>query len=336
MRLFLYEFITGGGLWSRGERPEGSLLAEGAAMAVALANDLAGIDGVEVTVLCDTRLTAAELQYSPQVRRIAVDSAAEEQRQVFFCAKTSDRVWLIAPEFDGILCELIDWVSVADGGSLVSPQRDFAEIAADKQRTAETLAAAGVRTPRGCLWTGDETVTFPAIVKPNDGCGSQGVCRVTSAEELAALNPRGRRVEEELHGQAVSCAVLCGMDEVFPLPACRQHLSDDGRFTYLGGSLPLSAEENARAQSLAVAAVRALRKTRGYVGVDLILGEVDAVIEINPRLTTSYVGLRRACRQNLAEWILKVATLDFDAADLAAMSFSPDAIKFAADGTVLA
>ncbi len=72
------------------------------------------------------------------------------------------------------------------------------------------------------------------------------------------------------------------------------------------------------------------------MGVDLILGDVDAVIEINPRLTTSYVGLRRACRQNLAEWILKVATLDFDAADLAAMSFSTDAIKFAADGTVLA
>jgi predicted ATP-grasp superfamily ATP-dependent carboligase len=39
----------------------------------------------------------------------------------------------------------------------------------------------------------------------------------------------------------------------------------------------------------------------GYLGVDLILGEdgngaVDCVVEINPRLTTSYVGLQAAAR----------------------------------------
>ena len=38
------------------------------------------------------------------------------------------------------------------------------------------------------------------------------------------------------------------------------------------------------------------------VGVDLVLRQDSVVIEINPRLTTSYLGrLRQACRENLAE-----------------------------------
>ena len=47
---------------------------------------------------------------------------------------------------------------------------------------------------------------------------------------------------------------------------------------------------------------------RGYVGVDMVLGDAgDYAIEINPRLTTSYLGLRQLCQQNLAELILRLA-----------------------------
>jgi predicted ATP-grasp superfamily ATP-dependent carboligase len=47
----------------------------------------------------------------------------------------------------------------------------------------------------------------------------------------------------------------------------------------------------------------------GYVGVDVVLGDTedgsqDQAIEINPRLTTSYIGLRRLARDNLAEALL--------------------------------
>ena len=40
---------------------------------------------------------------------------------------------------------------------------------------------------------------------------------------------------------------------------------------------------------------------QGYVGVDLVLGEETCwLIEINPRPTTSYVGLRRVIDLNMA------------------------------------
>jgi predicted ATP-grasp superfamily ATP-dependent carboligase len=49
----------------------------------------------------------------------------------------------------------------------------------------------------------------------------------------------------------------------------------------------------------------------GYVGIDVLLGRDptgsgDLVVEVNPRLTTSYIGYRAACQTNLAEAMLAV------------------------------
>jgi hypothetical protein len=52
---------------------------------------------------------------------------------------------------------------------------------------------------------------------------------------------------------------------------------------------------------LACSAAKLIPGLRGYVGVDLVLtGESAQVLEINPRLTTSYVGLRQVSETNLA------------------------------------
>jgi predicted ATP-grasp superfamily ATP-dependent carboligase len=50
----------------------------------------------------------------------------------------------------------------------------------------------------------------------------------------------------------------------------------------------------------------------GYHGVDLLLGDAtdgadDVVLELNPRMTTSYVGLRHATSTNIAELMLVLA-----------------------------
>jgi predicted ATP-grasp superfamily ATP-dependent carboligase len=41
---------------------------------------------------------------------------------------------------------------------------------------------------------------------------------------------------------------------------------------------------------------------QGYVGVDLVLTNQEAwLMEINPRLTTTYIGLRQVIQLNLAQ-----------------------------------
>jgi predicted ATP-grasp superfamily ATP-dependent carboligase len=106
-------------------------------------------------------------------------------------------------------------------------------------------------------------------------------------------------------------------------------LIDDGGFRYLGGAGPLPPDKSARARSLAVRAVSAVLQSTdepvqrcefgeqppiaAYFGVDLVLADdpaSDVVIEINPRLTTSYVGLRQLVDGNLAAAMLDLASGD--------------------------
>jgi predicted ATP-grasp superfamily ATP-dependent carboligase len=110
-------------------------------------------------------------------------------------------------------------------------------------------------------------------------------------------------------GLPVSVAFLAGEETRRSLPAVEQLLSREGRFRYLGGRLPLPAHLDCRARCLAERAVACVEGLHGWFGVDLVLGAAedgseDVAIEINPRLTTSYLGLRRLARFNLAEALL--------------------------------
>jgi predicted ATP-grasp superfamily ATP-dependent carboligase len=199
---------------------------------------------------------------------------------------------------------------------LLSPVPPFIELASDKQSTAEQLNRAGVRVPKGLVLMPGERCPmgfeYPAVLKPIDGCGSLGLS--LAHENMSVPRDAGAyRLETLAEGLPVSVAVLCGPAQALPLEPCRQYLEDN--FSYGGGCLPLRTEHRQRAQSLALAAVKALPSTTGYVGVDLVLadavdGSQDTVIEVNPRFTTSYVGLRAATEANLAEWCLAVSNGD--------------------------
>lgn len=114
-------------------------------------------------------------------------------------------------------------------------------------------------------------------------------------------------------GIPASIACLCGESGHVLLRGGYQILSADGQFRYLGGELPLPPPLEPRARRLAEVALAAFPELRGYVGFDIVLGNdpagrEDYVIEINARLTTSYLGQRQLCRQNLAELLVRLVT----------------------------
>src|SRR5690606_26341811 len=157
---------------------------------------------------------------------------------------------------------------------------------------------------------------------------------VTSRFDEPPPHPWPRRLEQFARGVPASVAFLCGPTHRVPLAACRQHLTDDGRLGYLGGSLLWETDLAVRATNLAARALAAMPPAHGYVGVDLVLGDADdgsqdVVIEINPRLTKSYVGLRALTRDNLAHAMLEIA---------AGREFIPqfrlDPLEFSANGSV--
>jgi predicted ATP-grasp superfamily ATP-dependent carboligase len=312
MHIFLYEWSTGGGLVGEPGALPASLVREGTAMIGALAADLVRIADCDVTVLRDPRILHLAL---PGCKFVDVQSRFSHDEEFERLAAEADAMILVAPEFDDILLTIAT-LAVQSGGRLLSPSPEFVRTAADKQRTCEALAAAGVPVPQGRVLDTDEPLPddfdYPAVLKPIDGAGSQDTYVVSGAFDAPPAYAWPRRLERFVPGLPASVAVLCGPAGRVPLVPCKQRLSVDGRLRYLGGELPLATGLAERAAALAERALCALPASVGYVGVDLVLGRdadgsEDCVIEVNPRLTTSYVGLRIAAQTNLAEAMWHVA-----------------------------
>lgn len=340
MRIFVYEFVTGGGLPAEASPPP-SLLREGAAMATALAADFAALPDTAVVVLGASRWKEWNGLSFPGCDVVDVVDVDAEWLAFRRLAAEADQTVVIAPEFDGILLERCRQV-VSAGGRLLGPDAALIELASDKHNTAEHLRVHGVAAPQGIALAAGErphsvgVSRYPAVWKRRDGAGSQDVRLLRDEIEAAQAAPLSvpSHLERYCPGLPASVAWLCGPAGCHPLPPCRQWLSDDGRFAYLGGATPLPPPLAARAVELSRRAVGCLPQPRGYLGIDLVLGDDvdgsgDAVIEINPRPTTSYVGLRAASRANLAQALIDAAN-----GQPPKLDFAPGVVEFTADGTV--
>jgi tyramine---L-glutamate ligase len=318
MRAFVYEYFSAG-------RPgSAAILAEGRAMLSAVVEDLGRVPGVETATL-------------PSV---APDA---EQRAFRALARAAHWSLVVAPECDGLLAERCRWVE-EEGGRLLGPSSAAVRLTGDKLELSRHLLARGVPTPPTWPWPGEPPPSaFPLVCKPRHGAGSQATFLVRDEGELSRCVGRARAegwhgemiVQPHVPGRAASVAFLTGPGRRVALPAAEQILSDDGRFHYEGGRLPLPDGLNRRARRLAERAAAAVEGLCGYVGVDLVLGEEadgsgDRVIEINPRLTTSYVGLRALARFNLAEALLAAAR----GKALPPLRWWPGPIRFWPDGRV--
>jgi len=335
MRIFLYEWVTGGGLVEEHGALPASLLTEGAAMLSALAADFSAIEGAQVTVLQDLRLDDLPL---PDCEVVEVYSRSHHREELERLAAEADHTLVIAPEIDGILVQTNRWVRNA-GGRLLGSSHEFVSLTADKYLTAQALKRAGVATPESQLLEADQEklpagFPYPGVLKPVHGAGSQHTLLVASEHDTPPAYPWPQLLERYCLGTACSVAFLCGPAHRVALPACRQHLTSDGRFSYTGGSLLGDSDLTCRATALADRSLEVLPPALGYVGVDLVLGKAadgseDFVIEINPRLTTSYVGLRSVSEDNLAAALLANASGVFESP-----RFGNERIEFSTDGTI--
>ncbi len=251
MHFFLYEWSSGGGLVNEPGALPASILREGVTMIGAVAADLIRIPGTRVSALRDPRVVQLSLH---GCEILDVQSSAEHFEQFERLAAEADATFLIAPEFDGILLKAARQV-VHCGGRLHSPAPEFIRITADKHATCERLEAAGVRVPPGIVLEPEQKLpsdfSYPAVLKPVDGAGSQDTLLVAGPHDEPAAYAWPRRLERYLSGLPASVAFLCGPAERIPLVPCTQRISEDGRLRYLGGELPLSAGLAARAVTLA-------------------------------------------------------------------------------------
>lgn len=310
MKVFVGEYICGGGFSSRPveDMPHG-MRQEGEAMLRALVDDVSQF--ARTSVILDDRFKI-ELSDSDAVR---YDPERSLWAQWVEAARDCDAALIIAPEIDGTLAKGVAALR-SQGVDVVAGSGDFLRVASDKLLTAQVLHSAGVAHPP-YIAVGDERMVGIVaeaerfVVKPRDGCGTDAIRTFRDFREARKTLCEKQLMQSWMPGRSISISLVSsGSNQTF-LPAVSQSITDK-ECEYVGGCGPLNDDAQRRASALAARAIAAMPPTaRGFVGVDLILGDRpsgDCVIEINPRLTTSYVGLREMIHGNLAARLFDLET----------------------------
>jgi len=188
--------------------------------------------------------------------------------------------------------------------------------AADKRQLPRRLARCGLaHPPTRLLHHRLDAIAiaadlgYPIVVKPSRGAGCCGVSLARNSHELcAAINAissgatdQGILLQRYVRGVSASVSLLCNGRRAVAVAVNAQAIRAGSSFLYRGGCTPLDHPLADRAIDAAVRICEALSGLRGYVGVDLVLSGAEAVvIEINPRLTTAYLGVREAVTGNMA------------------------------------
>jgi tyramine---L-glutamate ligase len=302
LNILVYEHITGGGML---DSPEMAALApEGEMMLRALVDDLAAVLGVEITMLRDFRL-ADDLP----CRTLIVQPGRFDT--VFMQAlQECDAAWPIAPEQDGVLLAITNEI-VSSGRRLLGNRADAIATTSSKRATAFVLAQAGI--PMVPVYAKESDIPSEIaelVCKPDDGVGCQNTLLFGDRGKLRdwlRANGNARTIfQPYIRGEARSLSLLCCAGRAHLLACNRQNVTvENGVFRFHGVSVNAVTDSGGRYGALASAIARALPGLWGYCGVDFIETESGPlVLEVNPRLTTSYVGLRRAIGINPAQLVL--------------------------------
>lgn len=292
MRVFVCEFVTGGGL--RGATLPESLAREAALIRDAMRRDLAALPQVsEILLAADDRL--------PLPGAVAVTEGADAWAIWRDLARRADVVWPVAPETDGVLARLVEMLRENCPRVLACDPSAIA-AATSKLETARRLAVAGVpHIPTFPLAQAPD-LPGPRITKPDDGAGCEDTRFWPDGVQATPAARDGLVIQPFVAGAAASLTVLNAPEGVRLLTVNRQHIAvEDGRVFLNGLSVGALADADGRLEALAEAVVRAMPGLHGIFGIDILLTETGpVVVEVNPRLTTAYAGLGTALGLNSA------------------------------------
>ena len=267
--------------------------------------DFVQIPDVEIVMTCDQRLTAPF-----EAHQVLMVSAQQDVWALWEeCIVTSDAVLLIAPETGGLL-EKLTLLAQKLNKVVLGSSASAIKLAGDKWLTYQSLILYQIPTletylanalPRG--------MEGAYIAKPRDGAGCDDMAYFEDAQ-LLKIWLKGREhthiVQPYQTGGAASFSMFCKKGEAYLLSCNRQHIQLEGQHLSYGGGVMNGMDEYKEAfNQLAQKIAQAMPDLAGYVGVDLIVSDDEFfVLDINPRLTTSYVALHQACGCNPAQMLL--------------------------------
>ncbi len=289
MKILLSEFAFSTGL-------SGTYLLEGRAMLETLASSFLRLGHEVVYTSSGPSITNGE--------RITCNAKTLESVLEDLALKC-DAGLVIAPEE-----ELSRLTAIIENNTLnLGSCPEAVERCADKLLCTELLEAASVMVPRTL-----EAGVIPKrrwIIKPRRGCASEDTYFSRGTEV-----PGGHIATEFIEGESLSVSLICGK-RTLPLTVNKQLVKinperDNSPVEYRGSLTPHNTPDTKKLYDIAIKATKVLG-CHGYTGVDIIRGEDNYVIDVNPRPTTSLVSIARVMQEEIADLLLKNIRLELPA-----------------------
>jgi len=315
MKILVFEYITGGG-FNKQELPD-SLVREGRLMLQALLDNLAVINDIEAIVMLDWRIDGL---VNTQGAASAIIGAEHDTTTEFSrLAEQCDATWPIAPEFDNILQILCQTIQSLDKKLLTSPANVVA-ITGNKFSTYQHLRQHRIATVSTRILTNGADIVdlnyanqnanlHEWIIKPVDGAGCNDSHIITGTQNLELISLRSDNyiVQPHLDGRKTSLSCLFKEGQGWLLCTNFQQFNVINSQYQLSSIIVNDQPVTTAYQDLVDRIARALPQLWGYVGIDLIeTTEQTLVLEINPRLTTSFVGIYAATGINVCRCVLQL------------------------------
>ncbi len=285
--------------------------------------------GHETTVLLDARIAALHPPLNAD-RTVQIATLEDVDSSIDEAVENTDVAYVVAPENSHILESIVDGIRERGAISL-NGQSSAIRLAADKPRLEGRAKSLGLNFPKTETCSVydfpddiaeliEDKLGFPVIVKPAEGADCCGLSVVRTHKDVAPALAKVRAeasenhasIQEYIAGIPASVSLVCTRAEGLPLSLNLQEVTlagPDAISSYDGGAVPFRHPLREEAFYSAKLLAESFSGLQGYIGVDFILSEDKAtVMEINPRLTTSYVGLRRVAGFNIAQSILEAVT----------------------------
>ncbi|MDW3094952.1 MAG: ATP-grasp domain-containing protein [Gammaproteobacteria bacterium] len=290
------EFITGGG-FANHPLPQG-LKQEGMLMLSSVLRDCSNIKDLQLTTCLDSRFTID----NSNVVIHTVESSTDYIKQVSYLAAGSDYTWVIAPESSGILESIVTQLNY-DGVSTINCDAESIRITGDKIKCTSFLLNVGIPSAVNLSVEEANIFTSKTVIKNRFGVGCEGlkICD-SGASALEYIDDFNQWVVQPyIFGEHLSLSLLCSSGQAKIL-ACNKQIFSGELEPKLEACLVNALPIDKQMETLANKIATAFPGLASYVGVDIIASDDGyVVIDINPRLTSSYAGLSEVLNINPAE-----------------------------------
>lgn len=266
-----------------------------------LLTDMSRIETLDILTM------PSSASHAPQLSNHRIQQSLDHEdiaQTIEGCIKQADAVWPLAPESNGLL-EAISEKATQHNKILLGSTGAAIHSSASKYHNALTLHACGIPV----VPTYRAQALLPVgphgwVVKPDDGAGCSDTHifpHSAAATDWIAAHPHGDYVlQPYIAGRPCNLSLLCHDNDVLLMACNDQRVAvSDNQFHYMGSIINSLDDTTGELKQLARRVLTAIPGLWGYVGIDFIVTKQGPVVlEVNPRMTVSHVGLHASLGLN--------------------------------------